>query len=94
MQVDRWDELDPCDFLPPMLRISQVAAALGNSLLAGKCRINEAYNYIWMGQYAQARRIIRDEVGLAGRDRKPRWKILKGFVFSHHGNNTSFWLLQ
>lgn len=31
--------------------------------LAGKCRINVAYNYIWLGQYAEAERIIRAQVG-------------------------------
>lgn len=36
--------------------------ALGDTQLAGKCRINEAYNYIWMGQYIEARRIIRTQV--------------------------------
>lgn len=41
----------------------KVATALGDMQLAGKCRINEAYNYIWLGQYAQARHIIRAQVG-------------------------------
>lgn len=36
--------------------------ALGDVQLAGKCRINEAYNYIWMGRYIEARRIIRTQV--------------------------------
>ena len=42
--------------------VQQVAMALGDVQLAGKCRINEAYNYIWMGRYIEARRIIRTQV--------------------------------
>ncbi|CAM9183765.1 unnamed protein product [Laminaria digitata] len=41
---------------------SEVAMALGDLQLAGKCRINEAYNYIWMGRYIEARCIIRTQV--------------------------------
>lgn len=41
----------------------QVATALGDLQLAGKCRINVAYNYIWLGQYAKAQRIILAQVG-------------------------------
>lgn len=41
----------------------KVATALGDLQLAGKCRINVAYNYIWLGQYAQAQRIIHAQVG-------------------------------
>lgn len=42
---------------------SKVATAIGDLQLAGKCRINVAYNYIWLGQYAEADRIIRAQVG-------------------------------
>ncbi|CAN0484781.1 unnamed protein product, partial [Ectocarpus sp. 8 AP-2014] len=37
---------------------SEVATALGDLQLAGKCRVNVAYNYIWLGQYDEAQRII------------------------------------
>eukprot|EP00903_Cladosiphon_okamuranus_P012565 g11764.t1 len=41
---------------------AEVATALGNLQLAGKCRINVAYNYIWLGQYTEAQRMIRAQV--------------------------------
>lgn len=47
----------------PICSFFQVATALGDMQLAGKCRINVAYNYIWQGQYAEAQRIIRAQVG-------------------------------
>lgn len=47
----------------PFTCFFQVATALGDLQLAGKCRINVAYNYIWLGQYAEAQRIIRAQVG-------------------------------
>lgn len=52
-------------FLPRFsLRLClKVATELGDLQLAGKCRINVAYNYIWLGQYAEAQRIIRAQVG-------------------------------
>eukprot|EP00752_Nemacystus_decipiens_P006436 g5797.t2 len=40
----------------------EVATALGDLQLAGKCRVNVAYNYIWLGQYAEAQRIIRAQI--------------------------------
>ena len=50
-------------FLPYFRLCVKVATALGDLQLAGKCRINVAYNYIWLGQYAEAQRIIRAQVG-------------------------------
>ncbi|CAM9434368.1 unnamed protein product [Ectocarpus sp. 12 AP-2014] len=41
---------------------SEVATALGDLQLAGKCRVNVAYNYIWLGQYDEAQRIINAQV--------------------------------
>ncbi|CAM9841431.1 unnamed protein product [Ectocarpus sp. 8 AP-2014] len=41
---------------------SEVATALGDLQLAGKCRVNVAYNYIWLGQYDEAQRIIHAQV--------------------------------
>ncbi|CAM9666678.1 unnamed protein product [Scytosiphon promiscuus] len=41
---------------------SEVATALGDLQLAGKCRINVAYNYIWLGQYGKAERIVDAQV--------------------------------
>ncbi|CAB1117137.1 unnamed protein product [Ectocarpus sp. CCAP 1310/34] len=41
---------------------SEVAEALGDLRLAGKCRVNVAYNYIWLGQYDEAQRIINAQV--------------------------------
>lgn len=50
---------------PPSDRsILQVAEELGDVKLASKCRINEAYNYIWLGQYGQAKRILLAQVKL------------------------------
>ncbi|CAM9602629.1 unnamed protein product [Choristocarpus tenellus] len=31
----------------------------------GKCRVNEAYNYIWMGKYRTAKKMIAEQVGVA-----------------------------
>ncbi|CBJ29841.1 conserved unknown protein [Ectocarpus siliculosus] len=41
---------------------SEVATALGDLQLAGKCRVNVAYNCIWLGQYDEAQRIIHAQV--------------------------------
>jgi hypothetical protein len=35
-----------------------VARAMGDETLAGKCRINEGYGLIWLGQYRAARHLI------------------------------------
>lgn len=49
---------------PPFwILLSKVATALGDLQLAGKCRVNVAYNYIWLGQYDEAQRIIHAQVG-------------------------------
>lgn len=29
----------------------------------GKCRVNEAYSLVWLGQYAAAKRIIKQQIG-------------------------------
>lgn len=63
MAVVRLDPSTVLSCLFPGLSVrSKVAMALGDTQLAGKCRINEAYNYIWMGRYIEARRIIRNQV--------------------------------
>ena len=43
-----------------------VAVALGNSDLAGRCSMNEAYNYMHMGRIRVALRMIRVESEEAG----------------------------
>ncbi|CAM9206233.1 unnamed protein product [Chrysoparadoxa australica] len=51
-----------CRQAPRAIELAQaqrrVAQELGDKELAGKCTVNEAYSYIWLGEYAKASAIL------------------------------------